>query len=145
MSAARLVTNARGTMSTTAPMRSSQGARLKSSHHSTINTAPPTTAPIPTSIGSSTSTDASATTVIWMPMIASAGQRRSGFRSTSSFDCIVSLFLVGASRIHDAADRAHQLRPAILLAQELRLAGGGEAVVLRALIGLADAPFRLQP
>ena len=42
-------------------------------------------------------------------------------------------------RVHDAADRVHQLRPAVVLARQLRLAGRGQLVVLRPLVGLADA------
>ena len=53
--------------------------------------------------------------------------------------------LPACRRIHDAADRVHELRPAILLARQLSLASGGELVILRALIGLADTPLGLQP
>ena len=52
---------------------------------------------------------------------------------------------LGRRRIHDAADGVHQLRPAVLLARQLRLAGRGQPVVLGALVGLADAPLGLQP
>src|SRR5262245_15334271 len=53
--------------------------------------------------------------------------------------------VLGRGRIHDASDRVDQLRPAILLARELRLAGGGQLVILRALVGFADVPFGLEP
>ncbi len=55
------------------------------------------------------------------------------------------LFLTCRRRVHDPANRVHQLRPAVLLAEQLRLPGCGQPVVLRPLIGLADVPFRLQP
>src|SRR5688572_8003261 len=143
MSATRLVISARGTISTTAPMRSSQGARLKSSHQSRIRTAPPTTVPIPMSIGSSDSTGASATPAIWRTMITSAGQRRNGLRAGVSFDCVMGCSFL--RRVHHTADRVDQQRPAILLAQQLRLSAGLQAVILRSLVGFADAPLRFQP
>ena len=36
-------------------------------------------------------------------------------------------------------------RPAVLLAEQLRFPRGGQPVILRALVGLAQAPFRVQP
>ena len=50
-----------------------------------------------------------------------------------------------AGRIHDSADHADELRPAIALARQLRLARRGQLVVLRLVIGFADAPLGLQP
>src|SRR5262249_12852459 len=48
-------------------------------------------------------------------------------------------------RVHDAADRVHELRPPILLAGELRPARRREPVVPGPLIRLAHAPLRPQP
>ena len=42
-------------------------------------------------------------------------------------------------------DRVEELRPAVAFAQELRLAGRGQPVVLRLLVGFAGPPLRLQP
>src|SRR5688572_21716939 len=39
----------------------------------------------------------------------------------------------------------HELRPAILFARQLRLAGSRPTVLLRLLVGLAHPPLRLQP
>src|SRR5262249_39244267 len=47
--------------------------------------------------------------------------------------------------VHDAADRVDELRPPILFARELRLARLRQLVVLRALIGFAEVPRRLEP
>src|SRR5262249_957130 len=58
---------------------------------------------------------------------------------------IVASLLAGRRRVHDAPDGVDELRPAILLAGQLRLAGGGQRVVLRALVRLADAPLGLEP
>ena len=51
----------------------------------------------------------------------------------------------GRRGVHDATDRVHELRPAILLARQLRLSRRGQPVILRALVRLADAPLGLQP
>ena len=48
-------------------------------------------------------------------------------------------------RFHDAADRVHELRPAILLARQLGLASSGEPVELGFMVGFADAPLGFQP
>ena len=48
-------------------------------------------------------------------------------------------------RVHDAGDRADELRPARFFAQQLFLALRREAVELGALVGLTDAPLGLQP
>src|SRR5262249_2681996 len=55
------------------------------------------------------------------------------------------LLLARRRGVHDAADRLHELRPSIALARQLRLARRRQLVVLRALVGLADAPFGFQP
>src|SRR5262245_20247147 len=48
-------------------------------------------------------------------------------------------------RIHDSPDGVDEPRPAVLLANQLLLACRGQLVILRPLVGLAHAPFRLQP
>ena len=55
------------------------------------------------------------------------------------------LLLARRRRVHDASDRIHELRPAILLARQLRFPGRRQLVVLRPLVGLAHAPLGLQP
>src|SRR5258705_13221391 len=48
-------------------------------------------------------------------------------------------------RVHDSSDRVHEQRPAIPLAQQLRLPRRRQLVVLRALVGFAEVPLRLEP
>ena len=53
--------------------------------------------------------------------------------------------LAGRCGIHDPADRANELRPAVLLADQLGLAGRREPVELRPLVRFADSPLGFQP
>src|SRR5258708_16376548 len=55
------------------------------------------------------------------------------------------LLLGRRCRIHDPSDGGDELGPSILLARQLRLARGREAVVLRALVRLAQIPFPFKP
>src|SRR5688500_2990821 len=50
-----------------------------------------------------------------------------------------------SGRIHDSTDGVDEPGPAVLLAYELLLTGRGQLVIPRPLVGLAQAPFRLQP
>src|SRR5688572_1331975 len=65
--------------------------------------------------------------------------------SSSSSRSWGRMALLVLRRVHDPPDRVHQLRPAILFAQQLGFSRGGQPVVLGALIGFADVPLGIQP
>src|SRR5262249_49375657 len=56
-----------------------------------------------------------------------------------------ALLLVRRCGTHNPSDGVDELRPPILFARQLGFARGGQAVVFRPLVGLADAPFGFEP
>src|SRR5438132_1472772 len=65
--------------------------------------------------------------------------------SRSCWSAASALLPIRRGRVHHAPDRVDELRPPILLAQQLGLARRRQPVVLRPLLGLAHAPFGFQP
>src|SRR5262249_10033841 len=65
--------------------------------------------------------------------------------SISRSSGLIALVLFRGGRVQDAADGLDELGPPVLLAQELRLSGCRQAVVLGSLLRLADVPLGLQP
>src|SRR5262245_55809577 len=86
--------------------------------------------------GSSPRSTRSFTLSAMWPRISSSSSRSSGR---------TLVLVAGGHRVHDSADRVHELGPAVALARQLRLASGRELVIPRPLVGLADAPLGLQP
>src|SRR5262245_32570823 len=78
-------------------------------------------------------------------MFSSRALRTSSSRSRSSGRIATLLFLAGRRGVHDPADRAHELGPAVLLSDQLGPADGRETVELRLLIRLAHPPLGLEP
>src|SRR5262245_60810395 len=70
--------------------------------------------------------------------------RISSSRSLSSGRMPVTLLFAGRG-IHDPADDVDELRPAVAFGRQLRFARRCQLVVLRLVIGFADAPLGLQP
>ncbi len=65
--------------------------------------------------------------------------------SSSSSSSPGFMLSLAARRVHDASDRVHELRPPVLLARQLSLAGRRQPVVLGPLVRLADVPLGLEP